>query len=136
MTDISHYAQTRAARIPETVALHVPFRVMKRGGRKEMQLPPGAPARHQIDNALVKVLARAIRWKRMLESSEFVTIAELAEREGIAPSCMTRMLRLTLLEPDIAESILAGSQEPEVTLANLMDPFPLDWKAQKTGQSV
>jgi DNA-binding IscR family transcriptional regulator len=53
----------------------------------------------------------------MLESGEFATIAELAEREGIAPSYMTRVLRLTLLAPDIVEAILDGKQGPEVTLA-------------------
>ncbi|WP_417767410.1 hypothetical protein [Stappia sp.] len=51
----------------------------------------------------------------MLESGEFATIAELAEREGIAPSYMTRVMRLTLLAPDIIEVILDGQQEPEVT---------------------
>jgi hypothetical protein len=56
----------------------------------------GRHAAARTDNALVKALARAFRWKRMLESGEFATIAELAEREGIAPSYMTRVLRLTL----------------------------------------
>jgi hypothetical protein len=88
------------------VTLHVPFRVVKRGGRKEMQLPEGATQPRRTDNTLVKALARAFRWKRMLESGEFATIAELAEREGIAPSYMTRVLRLTLLAPDIVEAIL------------------------------
>ena len=63
----------------------VPFRVVKRGGRKEMKLPDGAAQPQKTDNTLVKALARAFRWKRMLESGEFATIAELAEREGIAP---------------------------------------------------
>ena len=54
----------------------------------------------RTDNTLVKALARAFRWKRMLESGEYATIAELAEREGIAPSYMTRVLRLALLAPD------------------------------------
>ena len=62
-----------------------------------------------------KALARAFRWKRMLESGEFVTLSELAEREGIAPSYMTRVLRLTLLAPEIVEAILDGTQGPEVT---------------------
>ena len=97
---------TRATPIPETVTLHVPFRVVKRGGRKEMQLPEGAAQPRRTDSTLVKALARAFRWKRMLESGEFTTIAELAEREGIAPSYMTRVLRLTLLAPDIVEAIL------------------------------
>ena len=116
--------------IPETVTLHVPFRVVKRGGRKEMQMPAGAPQR-KADNTLVKALARAFRWKRMLESCEFATIAELAEREGIAPSYMTRVLRLTLLAPDIVEAILDGTQGPEVTLARVLEPWPLEWNEQR-----
>jgi hypothetical protein len=84
---------TRMRPIPETVTLHVPFRLVKRGGRKEIQLPPNAPLQRKMDNTLVKALARAFRWKRMLESADFTTIAELAEREGIAPSYMTRVLR-------------------------------------------
>ena len=79
------------------------------------------------DNTLVKALARAFRWKRMLESGEFATIAELAEREGIAPSYMTRVMRLTLLAPDVVEAILDGKQGPEVTLARVLEPFPLGW---------
>lgn len=121
---------TRATPIPQTVTLHVPFRVVKRGGRKEMHLPDGARPDRKADNTLVKALARAFRWKRMLESGEFATIGELAEREGIAPSYMTRVLRLTLLAPDIAEAILDGKQGPEVTLARVLEPFPLTWQHQ------
>lgn len=121
---------TRGAPIPDTVTLHVPFRVVKRGGRKEMQLPDGATQHRKTDNTLIKALARAFRWKRMLESGEFGTISELAEREGIAPSYMTRILRLTLLAPDIVEAILDGIQGPEVTLARVLEPFPLEWERQ------
>ncbi|MCR9069510.1 MAG: hypothetical protein NXH79_11760 [Rhodobacteraceae bacterium] len=121
---------TRGAPIPETVTLHVPFRVVKRGGRKEMQVPEGAAQPRRTDNTLIKALARAFRWKRMLESGEFATIAELAEREGIAPSYMTRVLRLTLLAPDIIEAILDGRHPPELTIARLLEPFGLHWHEQ------
>lgn len=121
---------TSRTQIPDTVTLYVPFRVVKRGGRKEMQLPDGAVQPRRTDSTLVKALARAFRWKRMLESGEFATIAELAEREGIAPSYMTRVLRLTLLAPDIIEGILDGKQGPEVTLAKVLEPFPLTWQHQ------
>ncbi len=113
------------------MTLHVPFRVVKRGGRKEMQLPEGAAQPRRTDSTLVKALARAFRWKRMLESGEFATIAELAEREGIAPSYMTRVLRLTLLAPDIVEAIMDGKQGPEVTLAQIMPQTPLEWDGQR-----
>ena len=124
---------SRATPVPETVTLHVPFRVMKRGGRKEMQLPGGnaQPTRPRIDNTLVKALARAFRWKRMLESGEFATIAELAEREGIAKPYLSRVLRMTLLAPNLVEAILDGKQDPEVTLALLLDPFPEEWEQQR-----
>jgi hypothetical protein len=97
-----------------------------------MHLPDGVRPDRKADNTLVKALARAFRWKRMLESGEFATIAELAEREGIAPSYMTRVLRLTLLAPDIVEAILEGAQGPEVTLARVLEPFPLEWEHQAT----
>ena len=121
---------TRGTPIPETLTLHVPFRIVKRGGRKEMQMPDGATQRRRTDSTLVKALARAFRWKRLLESGEFVTIAELAEREGIAPTYMTRVLRLTLLAPDIIEAILDETQGPEVTLARLLEPVPVEWERQ------
>ncbi|RAZ82380.1 hypothetical protein [Cereibacter johrii] len=118
--------------IPETVTLHVPFRVVKRGGRKEMRLPDGVGPDRKADNTLVKALARAFRWKRLLESGEFATIAELAQREGIAPSYMTRVLRLTLLAPDIVEAILDGKKGPEVTLVRMFEPFPANWDSQSS----
>jgi hypothetical protein len=121
---------TRCTPVPETVTLHVPFRIVKRGGRKEMQLPEGAAQSRRADNTLIKALARAFRWKRMLESGEYVSISELAEREGIAPSYMTRVLRVSLLAPRIIEAILDGGQGPEVTLSLVLEPFPLDWDSQ------
>jgi hypothetical protein len=121
---------TRSMPIPDSVTLHVPFRIVRRGGRKEMQLPEGSTHSRRTDNTLVKALARAFRWKRMLETGEFANITELAEREGIAPSYMTRVLRLTLLAPDIVEAILDGRQGPEVTLAKALEPFPLEWNRQ------
>lgn len=93
-------------------------------------MPEGAAQTRRTDNALVKALARAFRWKRMLESGEFATIAELAEREAIAPSYMTRVLRLTLLAPDIIEAILDGKQGPEITLARMLKPFSENWQNQ------
>lgn len=122
---------TRAKPVPETVTVHIPFRLVKRGGRKEMRLPDGASSTGKIDNTLVKALARAFRWKRILESGELTTIVELAEHEGIAPSYVTRVMRLTLLSPAVIETILDGRQGSEVSLARLMNCFPIDWEEQR-----
>lgn len=121
--------------IPDTVTIHVPFRIVRRGGRKEMVLPADVPTQRRPDDALVKALARAFRWKRMLESGEFASISELAAREGIAFTYMARILRLTLLSPDIVETILDGKQGPEITLSQLLEPLPTDWQSQRRGRN-
>jgi hypothetical protein len=122
---------TRATPIPETVTLRVPFRVVTRGGRKEMHLPEGATHSRRTDNTLVKALARAFRWKRMLESGEYTTIAELAERERIASSYMTRVLRLTILAPGIVEAILDSRQPTKFQLDDLLVALPGEWEEQR-----
>jgi DNA primase large subunit len=122
---------TRATAVPETVTIHVPFRIVKRGGRKEMQVPTDTRAHHP-DDALIKALARAFRWKRMLESGEFATITELAAREAIPSTYMARVLRLTLLAPELIEAILDGRQPRTLTLPTVMKPFPMAWMEQRT----
>ena len=122
---------TRAKAIPETITIHVPFRIVKRGGRKEMILPPGAREPRQTDDTLVKALARAFRWKRMLDSGEYATIAELAQRERIAAPFLTRTMRLAQLAPDRVEAILDGRQPRGLTLEALRSPLPSDWAGQR-----
>ncbi len=123
---------TKPATMPETLSLHVPFRIAKRGGRKEVQIPPGAPVqRSRVDNTIVKAIARAHRWKRLLESGELASIAELAAAEKINESYVCRVLRLTLLAPDIVEAILNGRQPPELQMDSLLKPFPVEWARQR-----
>lgn len=117
--------------IPSAITVRVPFRIVKRGGRKEIQPPADAPVQRRTDNTLIKALARGFRWKAMLEAGKFATMAELGEHEKIATSYLTRVLRLTLLAPDIVDAILDGRQGPQITLANLLDAFPLDWEEQR-----
>lgn len=110
-------------------AVIVPFRVVKRSGRKEMLLPPGA-SRQRARVDLVKALARAFRWKRMLDLGEFVTMAELARRESIAVSYVNRILGLKLLALELVDAILVGRQGPEVTLVRVLERFPMEWAEQ------
>lgn len=121
---------TRARAVPDTITVHVPFRLVKRGGRKEMQLPQNLSPCRQTDDALVKALARAFRWKRMLESGAFTTIAELAEQESIPSTYLARLLRLTLLAPELIEAIIDGHHPRAIRFPTVMKPFPSAWKEQ------
>jgi hypothetical protein len=79
---------------------------------------------------MVKALARAFRWRKLLETGVYGTIAEIAAAEKINSSYVSRILRLTLLAPDIVEAIVNGRHPPELTLANVMKPFPARWDQQ------
>jgi len=125
---------TRRQHPVETISVHVPFVIRKYGGRKQVITPNGTPTaieKPRVDSTLVKALARAFRWKKMLESGQFTTITELAEHESLALTYMTRVLRLSLLAPEIVEMILEGRQSPEMTLAVLLEPFPVEWERQR-----
>ncbi|SDB57785.1 hypothetical protein [Bauldia litoralis] len=117
-----------------TLTVRVPFVIRRRGGRKLVIAPDGtvaAPCRHHVDNAMVKALARAFRWREMLENGAYATVGEIAAAEKINPSYVSRVLRLTLLAPETVESILDGLQPAEMTLAVLMEPFPIPWREQE-----
>ena len=112
----------------------IPFTIRKRGGRKLIIAPDGSTAtpqsRARPDSALLKALARGFRWKKMLQEGDYQTLEEIANAESINPSYVSRLLRMTLLAPDIVEAILAGRQSPGLTMARAMQPFPMEWKHQ------
>ena len=118
----------------QTVTIEVPFTIRRRGGRKQVITPDGASAwvspRARIDSTMIKAVARGFRWRKLLETGVYGTIEEIARAEKINPSYVSRVLRLTLLAPAIVETILDGRQPAEMTLAVLMEPFPVGWHEQ------
>ena len=80
---------------------------------------------------MVKAIARAFRWREMLENSTHATIAEIATAEKINESYVGRVLRLTLLAPDIIETILGGRQPADLQLEDLLRRFPVGWREQR-----
>jgi hypothetical protein len=123
------------------ITVRVPLAIRRRGGRKLVVTPDGAtapgatPARTRADPALVKALARAHRWKRLLESGRYGSLAELAAAEKIDRSYLARTLRLTLLAPDIVEAILDGRQACSLALPALLEPMPSLWDEQRSSMA-
>ena len=118
----------------QTLTVRVPFTIRKRGGRKLAIAADGstlAPPRPRIDNTLVKALARAHRWNKLLEDGRYGSAAELAAAEKINPSYVSRVLRLTLLAPDIIEAIVDGRQADVVEADFMLKPFPAVWAEQR-----
>jgi hypothetical protein len=117
-----------------TLVVRIPMRFQRRGGRKRIVAPDGSAivptSRPQPDGTLVKALARAWRWQRMLDEGVYTTVSDIGDAENISKSYVGRILRLALLAPDIVEAILAGRQSRRLKLADVMSPLPLGWRDQ------
>jgi hypothetical protein len=117
-----------------TITVRVPISIRKRGGRKVLLAPKGrtdawmGPIR-RVDNAVVKAIARAFRWREMLENGTHSTIAEIAAAEKINDSYVGRILRLTLLSPKVIEGII-NRPRVSIKLDQLMRSFPIEWEKQ------
>jgi hypothetical protein len=119
----------------ETITVFIPMTWKRRGGQKVIIAPDGgdvwAPTKARPDETLIHALARAHRWKGMLEEERYGSTAEIAEAEKIGRSFVNRLLRLTLLAPDIQEAILEGRQPKGMQPEELTKAMPKEWKSQR-----
>jgi len=113
--------------------------IRRRGGRKQIIGPDGAAvgaceaegvAATRGDPALVKALARAFRWRRMLEEGRYASISEMAKAEGVERGYVGTLLRLTLLAPVVVSAILEGRQPQDCALSELLQSVPPSWPDQ------
>ena len=128
-------ADTRVSEDGRTVTVRVPVTFRQRAGRKQIVGPPGSarwsPA-PRVDVALLKAIIRASRWREMLESGEYASAADLAKAERVNASYLSRILRLTLLAPEIIEAIVMGRQPSTLQLDDLLKPLPAVWARQRS----
>lgn len=121
----------------DTITVFIPMTWKRQGGRKVIVAPDGgyawAPAKPRPDKTLIRALARAHRWKWMLDEGKYPSAGELAEAEGVTRSFVNRLLRLTLLAPDIVEAILDGRQPKGMQLEELTRVMLTGWDEQKHG---
>jgi len=139
MTTGAQAGKAHISKDGRTAVVSIAVSFLQRGGRKQILSPPGtapwSPA-PRVDGALVKAVVRAHRWRHMLESGEYSSSAELAKAEKVNDSYLSRILRLTLIAPDIVEAILSGRQPSTLQLDNLLKPMPAAWERQRSELST
>jgi hypothetical protein len=118
-----------------SITVRVPLKIRRPPGRKTVVTPvregDEAAIPTRADPALVKALARAFRYQRLLDDGRYASITEMAAAERIERGYLGSLLRLTLLAPEIVEVILDGRQVEGPTLPVLLEPIPLAWQAQQ-----
>lgn len=115
------------------LTVHLPMKIRRWGGRKVVMAPQGAahePQRPRVDSSLVKAIARAYRWQRLLEEGTYASMRDLAAAEKISPTYISRLLRLTLLSPTLVEAALDGHVRGPVTERWLSGQIVSEWDLQ------
>ena len=116
-----------------TIIITIPMNLRRRGGRKRIVASGGMELDFitQRDDTLAKLVAKAHVWLKELEEGRVGSIRELADREKRDHSYVGKVLRLTLLAPDIVKVILDGNQPNIMTWRELSRPFPAEWEKQR-----
>jgi hypothetical protein len=84
-----------------------------------------------VRNNMINTIAKAFAWSEMLSDGRFTSMRHIAAQENIKISYVTRLLKLTLLAPDIVEAILNGRQPKTLILADMCTFLPLEWSEQR-----
>jgi hypothetical protein len=116
-----------------TITVHIPISFKRHGGRKYIIAPEGIPDQYALPKgkeSLLKAIGRAFAWQTMLDSDAALTHDDIAETANLPRSYVSRVMRATLLAPDIIEAILDGRQPKHMTLTDLTR-MPSDWNEQR-----
>jgi hypothetical protein len=117
-----------------SITVRVPLAIRHRPGRKTVVTPMTdgvAPVTTRADPALVKALARAFRYQRMLDEGRYASISEMAAAERIERGYLGTLLRLTLLAPDLVEAVLNGRHPTDLQLSAMTRNSPFPWEIQR-----
>lgn len=124
---------TLALRSENPIDLVVPARALRRGKQVRLVIGMAEGVSRSPDSALLALISDAYRWFDELRHGRVGTIAQIAKRERIQASYVSRMIGFAFLAPDIVEMILVGSQPPSLTAERLKAarPLPKDWDEQR-----
>jgi hypothetical protein len=135
MTAAASGSDTRISEDGRTAIIRIRVSFRQRAGRKQILTPPGSvpwSPSPRVDHSLLKAVVRAHRWREMLEKGEYASAADLAKAEKVNDSYLSRILRLTLLAPEIIEAIATGQQPSTLQLDDLLKPLPAVWARQRS----
>jgi len=83
-------------------------------------------------DALILIIARSPRWKRLLDEGKYASVSAMAKALGINRWYMARLLRISLLAPDIIEAIVDGRGPDGISIEKLRQVLPMLWSEQRT----
>jgi len=119
-----------ASEVDLTIIRDIPMRMKRRGIEMRLIIKGTGPAR--VDQTLLKTIVRAHKWFNDLATGKVKNMAEIASREGVDRSYVSRVVNLAFLAPDIIETIIKGHQSADLNVEKLtkQTDLPLEWAKQ------
>jgi len=114
----------------DIIKLTADFQPLRRGGELRLVDSKGTGCQGTPIRSLVKAVARARDWYEQIIAGQVATVGQLAKKTGLPRSYVKRILRCALLSPHITETVLSGTHRPNLTLQELLQKPPIDWKEQ------
>lgn len=116
----------------ETITLKIAIKLQRKGVEAKLVIA-GQTKYRQPDAELCRLIAKGRYWFDLLASGKVKSVKEIAIKEEIFDTEVTRVLPLAFLAPEIVKDILEGRQPESLTVKGLarLNPLPTDWQAQK-----
>ncbi len=115
------------------ICVESPIALHRVGNDIRLVLPAaqGQPEASKIDVSLVRFIARGRQWYKELTSGARSSLTAIAQSENVTVTYVARLIRGSLLAPDIVRRILEGRQPIGLTVQSLSTPIPVDWAEQR-----
>ena len=129
ITQTGEAVQQQGAKLTTLIPVHI-----RRSGGRKMVIPVDTSAAEAPEHhtPILTALSRAFHWQRLIDEGTVKSGSDIARQEGLNPTTVWELLRLTLLSPTNVQAILAGRQPRTLTLRWLKNhELPADWEAQR-----
>ena len=110
------------------VKITIPMSFRSCAGRKRIVTPDSETS---FTDPMITNIARAFRWQTLIDEGKFSNVHELARAIGKDDAYVSRIIRFTLLAPDIIHAVLAGKINKSISTEKLKQALPSMWEDQK-----
>jgi len=118
----------------DTISIFIPMEIKKRGGTAMIFMPKNVnPEEGQkcFDDRMIKSIARAYKWKIMLDKEEVESLADIARKENLSTGFVSKIFNLNFLSPQVVERVLKGTQPRSLKLQDIVtNEIPDLWQEQ------
>jgi len=119
----------------DTIDIFVPITIKKRGGAVTLIMPKNAIPENQktyFDDKLIKSIGKAYKWKIEMEEGKFKSLADIARKEKVGTSYVSKVFNLNFLSPKIIKKILTGTHPRTLKLQDIITKqIPDLWEEQE-----